>query len=181
MCARIKTVAFDLGGVLSYRDLSVLDKDELFLLDVYMKRNSGNFSKELVMFAESKILSIYLKVNKLYPYTLDLLYLLKSEKKRPSIWTNNIKELDSWLEEVGLYRFFDRKDVVNSFYLGVDKPDKAFYLAALRRLRNEPKDVFFVDDSFLNVKSAGACGINSLLFNGNNDSLEEVVREVKKR
>ena len=47
MCNQIKTVAFDLGGVLAYQDLDLLTEEELMLFRVYMNRNDI-LDKELI-------------------------------------------------------------------------------------------------------------------------------------
>lgn len=177
---KVKTMAFDLGGVLAYQDLSALSNKEKFLLDVFMHRNAGLYSHELIEYSKGKIMPIYLKIHKLYPDTFSILEMLRDEKIRISIWTNNIKEIDNWMCNVGFYNFVKRDDVINSIYLGVDKPKKEFYINALRILKNSSKDIFFIDDNIENVRGALKCGIDSLTLD-KEESLHKIVEDKIKR
>ena len=179
MSNKISTVAFDLGGVLAHQDLSVLTEEERFILKTYMNRKKIT-DKELIVHAESKIANIYSKIHKLSPEAVPTLEMLREEKIRPSIWTNNIKEIDNWFEEIGLYRHIKREDIINSFYIGADKPEVEFFRKALELLKNKPQDVLFLDDSKENVTSAKNYGINSRMYNMR-ESLEDTVRtEIRK-
>ena len=179
MNKKVKTVAFDLGGVLAYQDLSVLTEEELLLLHTFMNRNK-DVNKELLEYAKSIISEIYLKIHRLNCEAISTLDMLQQDKIRPSIWTNNIKEIETWFEEVNLYRYIRRADVINSFYLGVDKPNLDFYRKALWFLKNNPNDVLFLDDSRSNILGAKKCGIMGKEYNMG-ESLEEIVKlEIRK-
>ncbi len=173
MNEKVKTIAFDLGGVLAYQDLSVLTEEEKLLFQTYMNRNKGA-NRELLEYAKSKIAEIYLKIHRLNIGTISTLEMLQEKEIRSSIWTNNIKEIDAWLEEAGLYRYIRREDIVNSIYLGVDKPDLEFYHKALYLLKNSPSDVLFLDDNYDNVLGAQICGVKAKVYNMS-ESLEETV------
>ena len=175
MDKKVKTVAFDLGGVLAYQDLSVLTEEELMLLETYMNRNKG-VDRELLEYSKSKIQEIYLKIHKLNSEAISTLDILKQEKIKTSICTNNIKEIDAWFEEIGLYRYIKREDIINSIYLGVDKPDINFYRNALILLKNKADDILFFDDNHENILGARKCGINSKEYDMK-DSLEKSVEE----
>lgn len=159
----IRVVAFDLGGVLAYCDDSTLSEEELYLLQLYKKFMSRQivFEKDrsFLEYAKSKMSDIYLKIHKLNNDTIPVLEMLQDEKIRTSIWTNNTPYINSWLEEVGLIRFIHSRDIINSFYLGYDKPDIRFYLEALNILNINPLSVLFLDDNNTNVESAKRCGI----------------------
>lgn len=179
MDKKVKTVAFDLGGVLAYQDLSVLTEEELVLLQTFMNRNK-DVNKEHLEYAKSKIAEIYLKIYRLNSETIPTLEMLKQQKIRPSIWTNNIKEIDAWFEEVGLYKYIKREDIINSIYLGVDKPNIGFYRKALWLLKNNPDDVLFLDDNRNNVLNAKKYGIIGKEYNMS-ESLEKTVEtEIRK-
>lgn len=159
----IRVVAFDLGGVLAYCDNSKLSDEELYLLQFYKKYMSRQIvskkDRYFLEYAKSKMSDIYLKIHKLNNDSLPVLEMLQNEKIRTSIWTNNTPYISSWLEEVGLTRFIHSRDIINSFYLGYDKPDIRFYLEALRILNINPLSVLFLDDNSINVESATRCGI----------------------
>lgn len=173
MSNKVETVAFDLGGVLAYQDLSLLTDEELLLFKVYMNRNSIA-DKELVEYAKRKMPEIYLKIHKLSEEALTTLEMLRDSGVRSSIWTNNIGEIDNWLEQVGLYRLIRREDIINSFYIGSDKPSIEFYQKALFLLKNSPQEVLFLDDSLENIIGAKKCGIDGRLYK-TSDSLEKIV------
>lgn len=159
----IRVVAFDLGGVLAYCDDSTLSEDELYLLQFYKKYMGRQIvskkDRDFLEYAKSKMSGIYLKIHKLNNDTIPVLEMLQDEKIRTSIWTNNTPYINSWLEEVELTRFIHSGDIINSFYLGYDKPDIRFYLEALRILNINPLSVLFLDDNSINVESALRCGI----------------------
>lgn len=179
MDKKVETVAFDLGGVLAYQDLSLLTKEELLLLRTFMNRNKG-VDKELLEYAKSKIAEIYLKIHRLNRQTIQTLEMLQQNKIRPSIWTNNIKEIDNWFEEVGLYRYIRKEDIINSFYLGFDKPNMFFYRKALLLLKSNPGDVLFLDDKEVNILGARKLGINAKEYDMNESLAETVETEIKK-
>lgn len=176
----IKTVAFDLGGVLAYQDHSALTEEELFLFKVYMHRNSNNAEKELVEYAKSKIGEIFVKMHKLNINTIQTLEMLKDANIKPSIWTNNIPEINLWFESINLYRYIKEEDVVNSFFLGADKPDLEFYRRALLQIKNNPQDVLFFDDNINNVIAAREVNIIGEEYNMQDNLLERVDTEIKK-
>lgn len=171
----IKTVAFDLGGVLANLDLSGLNAEELLLLDICMGRISTD-DFDLVAYAHEKIGEIFLKCYKFRRKAIDTLDMLKQENKQISLWTNNIKELDFWLEEAGLRTYIPKENVINSFYVGYDKPDVRYYNFALRSLGSMPESVFFLDDSYANIIGARKCLIKAMEYH-ENDDLQEVVKE----
>lgn len=169
----INIVAFDLGGVLLYQDYSRLSSEEAYLLNLYMNRkNIDDF--ELIKYAKSKLASIYLKVHVLNENTLETLDMLKSEGIRPSIWTNNIEEINYVLEHFKITKYIEFEDIINSFFLGSDKPCVEFYYKALRQLGSEKERVLFFDDSIKNVVAARKIGIKSRVYNIK-DNLKEYV------
>lgn len=172
---KISTVAFDLGGVLAYQDFSLLTEEEKYLFNVYMHRNSI-VDKELIKYAQIRMQNIYLKLHKLRKDSIPTLESLLDRNIRMSIWTNNIPEINAWFEEVGLYKYIDIRNVVNSYFLGSDKPSLIFYKSALEIIKAYPRGVLFLDDSLKNVTGALSLGINAKQFN-KEGSLLEVVNE----
>lgn len=180
MNKKLKTIAFDFGGVLAYQDLSTLTEEELFLLQTFMNRNHV-VDRDLLEYAQSKIAEIYLKIHKLNGETIPTLELLQQDKIRSSIWTNNVKEIEAWFEEVDLYRYIRKEDIINSFYLGFDKPNIEFYRRALLFLKNNPGDVLFFDDNHANILGAKKCGINSKEYDMKESLKETIESEIRKR
>lgn len=175
----ISTVAFDLGGVLTYQDFTLLTEEEKYLFNVYMRRNSI-VDKELIGYAQTRMQDIYLKLHKLRKDSISTLEFLLDRKIRMSIWTNNIPEINAWFEEVGLYKYIYMRNVINSYYLGSDKPSLMFYRSALEVIKAYPREVLFLDDSLKNVTGALSLGINAKQFD-KEDSLLEVVNEALRK
>jgi len=176
---RFNTVAFDLGGVLAYQDLSLLSDEELFLFEIFMKRRNIK-DLELLRYANSRILDIYLKIHKLNIEAISTLEMLNDMKIKISIWTNNIKEIENWFEIVNLYRYISRENVINSFYLGVDKPDIEFYKRALHILKNNPNEVLFFDDSSKNIIEAKNIGIFARRYDFSENLRKNVYDEIRR-
>jgi putative hydrolase of the HAD superfamily len=64
----------------------------------------------------------------------------------------------------GLRKLF--KLALSSCYLGLRKPDAAFYQRALDILGGPAERILFIDDRAENVAAATAAGMNALLFTG---------------
>ena len=172
---KIKTVAFDLGGVLAYQDISLLTEEEKLLLQIYRKPSKVS-NRELLEYAKKQMVEIFLKLYHLNDEAIPTLEMLKQEKIKSSIWTNNREEINAWFQNVNLYRYIKREDIINSFYLGCDKPKRDFYIHALWLLKNKPEEVFFLDDSEENILGAKECGILTQKYI-ENENLRQVVEK----
>lgn len=188
LSTEIKTIAFDLGGVLACQDLTVLTDEEKILFDIYQKyagkKRVSKDDREFLEYAKSRMLDITLKINKLNSETLDVLKRLQVEKVRISIWTNNTPYLNAWLEEVGILKFIALENIINSYYLGYDKPNELFYINALKKLQIEASQVLFLDDSTKNIISARNCGIECVQYNMDmslKDTIDTIYGKVRQR
>lgn len=180
----LKFVAFDLGGVLAYRDVSSLTDEEKALLDIYhdyMRKELNQKDYSLLEYARSKMSDIYLKIHKLSKYAIPTLDMLKQEKIGISIWTNNNPYIVPWLHNSGLLEYLPEHLFINSFYLGYDKPDSEFYLACLNILEMLPSNVLFLDDSLKNVVGARNCGIDTILYDMSMDLFGVVEGAIRER
>ncbi len=184
----IRMVAFDLGGVLAYRDLSVLSAEEQNLLLIYQKymgiKGVNPKDKEFLEYARSKMEEITRKIYKLNREALDVLKMLHYNGIGISLWTNNTPYLNSSLEQVGVLRYIPLENVINSYYLGYDKPNKYFYLKALELLHIRASQILFVDDNRDNLISAKNCGIQTLEYDMSmslKDSLSFTFERIKQR
>lgn len=184
----IRAVAFDLGGVLAYQDLTVLTDEEKSLFGIYQKYAGKNSvskdDREFLEYAKSRMLDITLKINKLNSETLDVLERLQTERIRISIWTNNTPYLNAWLEEVGILKFIALENIINSYYLGYDKPNRLFYINALKQLQVMASQVLFLDDSIKNIISARNCGIECVRYNMKmslKDTIDIIYEKVRQR
>ena len=90
--------------------------------------------------------------------------------------TSNMDALHSaQMPEVPITRYFD--GMIFSTELGVRKPDKAFFEAALARFGVTAEDCLFIDDLPENVAGAAACGIDGLIFRGNADEAMDFIKQ----
>lgn len=87
-------------------------------------------------------------------------------------------QLESWLEKVidgnnlrSKFHFF-----VNSYQIGVRKPDKEIFLAALKKSNSKPEETLFIDDANKNIIAAQELGIQGVRF----DTFEQFIKEFKK-
>ena len=67
-------------------------------------------------------------------------------------------------ERFGLGRWLRVR--LSSCYLGLHKPDPAYYLRAMEILGVEPERILFIDDRIVNVRAAQQTGMQALLFEG---------------
>ncbi len=78
------------------------------------------------------------------------------------ILSNAFGSLDQLLESIGIRTLFD--DVVDSWCVGMAKPEQQIYELACRRLGVVPEEVLFVDDRTENVEAAAALGMVALCY-----------------
>lgn len=198
MQKEIKSVAFDLGGVLLFQDFSKLTEEEKFLFTFYMSRNNQEKMKEyyqqfgiekaekILKYAEEQMPLIYPKIHKPYKDAFQTLEVLREEKITPSIWTNNISALSIVLEKLGFYDYVNPQHVINSIDFGYLKPSEGFYRYALQKTKQVPNEVLFIDDNLKNVEGARKLNIHGMHYIKTEEmSLEEQtlkeIKEVEKR
>ncbi len=134
----------------------------------------------LLEYAKQKISEIYLKIHKLNKEAISTLEMLQQEKVKSAIWTNNIREIDHWFDEINLYRYINRESIVNSYDLGVNKPNMKFYYAALNILKTNPQSILFLDDREENRIGARKCGIISTEYTMEQSLQKTVEREIRR-
>jgi putative hydrolase of the HAD superfamily len=100
------------------------------------------------------------------PYKADLLRTLS--QKYPLYLLSNNNELarirfHKILSDLGLdWRSVFREEFC-SFQMKMLKPDPEFFREAVRRIGLPPEEIYYVDDSPVNVEAARAVGINAVL------------------
>ncbi|MCK4634703.1 MAG: HAD family phosphatase [Candidatus Aenigmarchaeota archaeon] len=197
----IKTMIFDLGGVILTNDWS-RDYYE------FLKEFSHAFSvtvdnlhrgwKAHYPFFDGKITeeefwNIFLKKSgareidtekakviwRKHQKSLENMFsLLKKLKKkhRLAVLTNLSKEwTDFKRERFRLDEYFDL--IISSGYIGVAKPHHKIYELILKKLENEPRECLFIDDREKNLLPARELGMKIILFTGQ-EELERKLREI---
>lgn len=199
----IKTIIFDLGGVLvpERRD-RIIDEMTIFLgqpfdkikapfekevssgkmtlLDMYrsiLKKVDKNFSPEEAL---KKHISLYLKImynprNGKLNLDKDVLdFVLELKKKfRVVCLTNTEKETADINKERGGIFEYFDKSFLSSD-MGLRKPQLEIYLEVLKNLGNEASEVVFIDDNLEYVRGAETIGIKSVHFK----NLKQLKKEV---
>ena len=64
------------------------------------------------------------------------------------------------IEKFGLRRIFSV--FFSSCFLGIQKPQDAIYILALKLTQREPEECLFIDDRILNVERARKCGMQAI-------------------
>lgn len=77
------------------------------------------------------------------------------------------------MPSVPITRYFD--GMIFSAELGLRKPQRAFFEAALARFNVSAEDVLFIDDLSENVEGAAACGIEGMIFRGDVREAEDFI------
>ena len=103
--------------------------------------------------------------------TIDLIKTLKP-KYQIALFSNFGSSLVGYLNDLGITDLFDH--IVNSYDLGVEKPDKEAYLKMLDIIGANPDEVIFVDDKSRNIEGAKAVGIKSILFTNPNQLKDDL-------
>lgn len=85
-------------------------------------------------------------------------------------------QLEDWLEKV-----IDDNDLrnkfnyfANSYQIGVSKPDKRIFKAALAKSGSKPEETLFIDDLKENIESAKSMGIHVIQFENYEQFLKEL-------
>lgn len=104
-----------------------------------------------------------------------VLGLLRQRRVAVALVTNATTRLPQDLAALGLDTEFDQ--IINSSVIGIAKPDRGIFAAALRALALPADQVLFVDDDVRHVAAGASLGIASYRFHGDAMELEEVLRE----
>ena len=104
-----------------------------------------------------------------------VLDLLRQRRVPVALVTNATTRLPLDLAALGLEREFDH--IINSSRIGVAKPERGIFEAALEDLGLAADQVLFVDDDARHVAAAAELGMRSYQFHGDATELEEILRE----
>lgn len=80
-----------------------------------------------------------------------------------------------WRRQLGALFEARLRHCLVSFRMGVVKPDRAIFEAALRQLQADPRDVLFLDDNPLNVDGARSAGLQAARVQGPAEAREALV------
>ena len=82
--------------------------------------------------------------------------------------SNDVKEWSKYLFELyGLQKYF--KDSIVSGEIHMRKPESRIFVYAIEHIKCDPQKCIFVDNSVKNLNAAQEIGINTVLFNRDNE------------
>jgi putative hydrolase of the HAD superfamily len=94
-------------------------------------------------------------------------------KRRPVALLSNVSQIRGFVDEhFDLYSHFDRTFL--SYKLGMQKPSKAIFNLALKKLKVKPEEALFIDDKESNLRVARELGIKCIQFNNNAQLANEI-------
>ncbi len=107
--------------------------------------------------------------------TREIIERLKKSGFKLGLLSNHSKEwIDHCNNRFDYHKLFD--SILYSFEIGICKPNREIYLKILQKLKKEPQNCLFIDDSIENVISAKKLGINTILFK----TPEQLLKDLKK-
>lgn len=100
----------------------------------------------------------------------------KTKKKYTNVlFSNQIEDwINKFIKDNKLENSFDY--LINSYIVGVRKPDQKMFFEALKKTSSKPEEVLFIDDSIENIEAAKEIGINTIHFK----NFEQFLGEFKK-
>ncbi len=192
----IKTIIFDLGGVIVPEKRGYIEKEinkylgikhapsflkwlklsaikgEIKLLDAYsilIKKMGGKINpKELVQ----KHVELYKKTSTIRDSEIISLITKLKSKYLVIALTNTEIEIAELNKEIGLFDYFDK--VYLSTELGLMKPQEDIYLKVLREIHCKPEEVVFIDDNEDYTKIAKDVGMNVIVYKNSEQLKKEL-------
>lgn len=186
--SRFDVVLFDIGGVLLTNGWDRTERADVFgrfgidaddynarQRDLYVLWDTGRITAEEFLnvtvfykprpFTRDEYWAAVLEQSKILPNgAMGILEEIAASKKYlVGALNNEPRETNEYrFEHFGLNRYLRVR--LSSCYLGLHKPDLAYYRRALDILDTSPERILFIDDRTENVAAAQQVGIHALLF-----------------
>jgi len=197
---KIKTVVFDIGGVMVIGDnmkthyaplIKSMNLDKKKYFDSYKKHVYGASRGKITSNKMILLIAKDLKINGKELYNNWTKYKKKSIKKNVEL-EKYIKKLKKEGYKVGSmsgvldlhYKLFKEKKIYDvfdfnicSFKTGYNKPDIGIYKLLLKRLKISPQEIVFIDDVKKCIIPAKKLGIKTILYK-NNKQLFKALKKV---
>jgi putative hydrolase of the HAD superfamily len=128
-------------------------------------RNKGYLSKTEDKYLLSKISELcYSDVRKVTEQSIKIVKQLSS-KYILGIVSNFYGNLATVLKELSLYEYFDV--IIDSFKVGIKKPDPQIFQLALEKIKTSPKEAFVIGDSYdRDIRPAKKIGCTTIWLDG---------------
>lgn len=195
----IKTIIFDMGGVLLLNDIShtyeklaeslkveprlmlklISQNRRKFMNGEYSAEGFAKLIKDSFRLKEdateiiSKWKDSFEQLMKLNDELFSLITRLKRNYKTAML--TDAPQLHSIVnKKKGLYKPFD--PCIISCQVGLVKPEKGIYELILKGLKQEPSECLVVDDREVNIETAKGIGFRTILFKDNEQFTKELKR-----
>ena len=196
----IKAIIFDLGGVVTieYRELfydnlanalGVSGKEIRDILAEYhseMTRGSMTirdmYAKVIIKLGNDldadDMLEKHIGIMKktLLDWNPKVVEFVKELRKKHQVicLTNTEIEAMQYNRKTGLFNLFEKAFI--STEMGMEKPDKNIYLAALKEINCEPEEAVFIDNIEEYVKAAEKVGMKGIIFKDSNQLKKDLAK-----
>jgi epoxide hydrolase-like predicted phosphatase len=120
--------------------------------------------------------SILMRPEFVRPNMVALVRECRAQGLHTGIVTNNIAEWTVWRELFPLAHLFD--DVIDSWEVGMRKPEARIYELAAQRLGVTPGECLFLDDMLENLVGAQAVGMQTILVDESDSAIAEVTARI---
>jgi HAD superfamily hydrolase (TIGR01509 family) len=174
----IKAIAFDFVGVFVKENDFILDSTERLLESKFGLLNTD---EEFFQWAENETKLPEEELRQKVKHIIQNIYDLREPDiftKLPNIKfstaTNHLSYLDGWFKTLPISNYFQY--LVNSAVIGAQKPEKKFYEILANTLKEEPKNILFIDDNAENCLRAGEFGLKVIHFQ-REETLSDVILE----
>lgn len=182
----IKAVGFDWGGVIAGEPGSVFEKKACQLLNVSLEEFKKTYfsmnhlaNNGILMWSEfwvqflvnidrsdrrDDFLTLVKEMHSKEPNRnmVELVKELKQNKYKVGLLSNNSRDAVPIFQKYGMYELFHT--VVISGEIGMSKPDPHIFSLFTQKLRVEPAELIFIDDSETSLSRASEVGFIPLLF-----------------
>ncbi len=157
-----------------FSDFKDLDLGNMTLIE---KLNSSNIPNNLKEKYKDYLLNYY----KYREYNKELLYLIKELKNNNYniyILSDNNKEAISYYKSLDLFKYID--GWVVSYEYKTMKEDKIIFKILLEKYKLNSKECLYIDDRIINVDIAKSLGIKAFKYSFLNDSVNDLINNIKK-
>lgn len=197
----IKTIAFDMGGVLIKsrkkriqeklaKELNIKKRNWIEIIRPIIKLSSkGKITRKKTLSNIKKILkennkklenALKIFYKRAYKINKDMLALSKKIKKMKYkvIIISNLAHFakEILVENKNMKHFEER---VISCDIRSSKPSRKLFQIALKKSNTKPNEMIFIDNSQNNIEAAEKIGIKSILFKNNKQVIKDLERALK--
>ena len=95
------------------------------------------------------------------------------------MFSNTNPEIYEGLKSAAFLRAIPEENRLFSIFIQCRKPSAESYETLITKTWCEPQEILFIDDKALNIETAGNHGINGIVFNGQKESADTLINQLK--